>query len=119
MMNKLANDKIKLVITPELVAFAEMIQELRDYYNKPMNVSSWYRTPAFNKKVGGSSNSAHLDGRAVDLLVTDYHDLTVAWKVITARHGKVGGVNYYKNYMHFTDYEDKFGNRTFVVRDYR
>jgi len=119
MMNTMAQDKTKLVITPELVAFAEMVQELRDYHGKPLNVSSWYRTPTFNKKCGGSPNSAHLDGRAVDLLVTDYHDLTIAWNVITARHGKIGGVNYYKTYMHFTDYEDKFGNKTFVVRDKR
>ena len=39
-----------------------MMQELRDWYGKPLNVSSWYRTKSFNKSCNGSKNSAHLDG---------------------------------------------------------
>ena len=122
MTNKQAADTVKLVLTPEVATFAQMIQDLRDWYGKPLNVNSWYRTPAFNKRVGGSSTSAHLDGRAADLsgIPQDrYQDFTVAWQVICSMYGKVGGVNYYGTYMHFTDYEDKFGNTEFVVRDKR
>ena len=122
MMNKEASDDIKLVLTPEVVEFALMIQELRDWYGKPLNPSSWYRTKAFNKKIGGASNSAHLDGRAVDfsnIPKVKYSDFTIAWQVICHRHGKIGGVNYYSWGMHFTDYEDKFGNAKFTVRDKR
>ena len=32
------------------------------------SVSSWIRTPKHNKKVGGSSNSQHMLGLAVDLV---------------------------------------------------
>jgi len=122
MTNKQAKDEIKLGLTPEVVEFAQMMQELRDWYGKPLNVSSWYRTANFNREIGGSSNSAHLDGRACDINNIPqslFHDFTIAWQVICSIHCKVGGVNYYKWGMHFTDHEDKFGHKTFQVRDKR
>ena len=122
MTNKQAKDEIKLVLTPEVVEFAQMMQELRDWYGKPLNVSSWYRTETFNRSVGGSSNSAHLDGRACDIanIPKDrFDDFIIAWQVICSIHNKVGGVNLYSWGLHFTDYEDKFGNKTFQIRDKR
>lgn len=35
--------------------------------NKPIKVLSAYRTPAWNKKIGGVKNSQHILGRALDL----------------------------------------------------
>ena len=124
MMNKEADESTKLVLTPENTEFAQMMQELRDWYGKALNVSSWYRTKKFNarKDVNGAPNSAHLNGRAVDfnnIPKVKYSDFTIAWQVICHRHGKIGGVNYYSWGMHFTDYEDKFGNTKFTVRDKR
>lgn len=124
MMNKQATESTKLVLTPEVAEFAQMMQELRDWYGKPLEVSSWYRTKKFNarKDVGGSSNSAHLDGRACDINNIPqslYKDFTIAWQVICSTHGKIGGVGYYDWGIHFTDYEDKFGNTKFVVRENR
>lgn len=115
----MAEEKVKLILTPETVEFAEMIQKLRDYYGKPITVNSWFRTPAYNKKVGGSSNSLHLIGRACDLKVTNYTELTIAWKAICSMYKKVGGINYYDTYMHFDNNEDRYDYATFVVRDYR
>lgn len=122
MMNNESNDDIKLVITPEVVEHAQMMQELREWYGKPLNVSSWYRTSTFNKSVGGDTNSIHLDGRATDINNIPeslYHDFTIAWQVICSIHNKIGGVNYYDWGMHFDSYEDKFGYKTFQTREYR
>lgn len=119
MSNNQATEDIKLVLTPEVVEFAQMMQELRDFYGKPMKVNSWYRTPKFNASIGGDPKSIHLDGRAADIAVTDYHDLTVAWRTICQIHNKIGGVNYYKTFMHFDNFEDKFGHKEFQIRDYR
>jgi len=123
MTNKQAKDEIKLVLTPEVVEFAEMMQELRDWYGKPMTVSSWYRTKSFNASLKGSSPvSAHLDGRACDIanIPKDrFDDFIIAWQVICSIHNKVGGVNLYSWGLHFTDYEDKFGNKVFQIRDKR
>jgi hypothetical protein len=123
MANTLSGEDVELVLTPELIEHAQMMQELRDWYGKPLNVNSWYRTKKFNAKLDGSaSNSAHLEGLATDIGNIPknlYHDFTIAWQVICSIHGKVGGVNYYDTFMHFCSYEDKFGHKTFQVRDYR
>lgn len=37
--------------------------------NRPIMVSSGYRSPELNKAIGGSATSAHMDGRAVDFTV--------------------------------------------------
>lgn len=120
--NTTASENVKFNFTPEAKEHGDMMQELRDYYNTAMNVSSWYRTEAFNKKIGGASNSAHLDGRATDIVgipEARFRELTFVWKNICIRHGKIGGVGYYKWGMHFDSYSDKFGYKEFSIRDYR
>jgi len=34
-----------------------------------INVNSWYRSPAYNKKIGGATFSQHVEGRATDVTV--------------------------------------------------
>lgn len=122
MANNKANEDIKLVLTPEMIEHAIMMQRLRDWYGKALNVSSWYRTPSFNKSVGGDAKSVHLDGRATDIdniPESLYDEFTIAWRTICSIHGVIGGANYYEWGMHFDSHEDKFGHTEFVVRDYR
>ena len=101
---------------------AQMLQELRDWYGKSLEVSSWYRTKSFNESCGGSSDSAHLDGLATDINnipESKYGEFKTAWEVICKNHGKIGGCNYYNWGMHFCSDEGRFGNKKFTVRDYR
>jgi len=46
--------------------FLSQLQRLRDRYGAPINPSSVYRCPKYNKKIGGSKNSAHLLCQLVD-----------------------------------------------------
>lgn len=128
--NRMSGENIELQITPEFLYFVGMMQELRDwasdtypkYAKEGLLVSSCFRTKKYNASVGGSSNSAHLEGRAMDIKnisSAHYEAFTIAWRAICAVHGKTGGVNYYKWGMHFTDNEDKFGNKNFVIRNKR
>ncbi len=39
--------------------FLSKLDEARAKYNKPMKINSGYRTPEYNKKVGGVKNSSH------------------------------------------------------------
>ena len=120
--NKLAKEDVKLVLSPEMIEHAEMMQELRDWYGKPLNVSSWYRTRRFNAFVGGDHRSAHLDGLATDINNIPeglYGAFESAWRAICVVHCKVGGVNLYDWGMHFCSNEDRFGHREFQVRDMR
>ncbi len=56
-----------LVISDGLIKHANNMQKLRDWYKKPMKVNSWYRSVAYNKKVGGVAGSQHLKGMACDI----------------------------------------------------
>lgn len=120
--NNSANTLCKLVFTPELISFAALLQTLRDQYGKPLNVNSWYRTAEFNKRVGGSSNSLHLQGRAVDLAVSSYFEqdyLVKEWKKICSANNRIGGANLYPTFIHLDDFENFFGYDSFVVREKR
>ena len=50
-------------------SFMKKLGQLREDYGKPMIVSSGYRDISYNTAVGGSPNSAHTYGRAVDIVV--------------------------------------------------
>jgi len=45
----------------------KVFQPLRDYYGKPIAVTSGYRSEALNDLIGGSSSSQHCKGEALDL----------------------------------------------------
>jgi len=46
------------------------LQKIRDHYGKAVNINSGYRTPSYNKKVGGASNSYHMKGMAADIYIS-------------------------------------------------
>ena len=120
--NNSANTRCKLVFTPEIISFAALLQTLRTEYGKPLEVNSWYRTAEFNKRIGGSTNSIHLDGRAVDLAVADVatqEQLVKMWKKICFANKRIGGANVYPTFIHLDDYENKFGYTDFVYRNKR
>lgn len=119
--NNKAQEVIKINLTPKLIEFIQMVQELRDVYGKPINVNSCYRTESYNRSVGGDKNSAHLEGVALDFKAhpEDYVKLTEWWRAICSSHNKIGGINYYTNGVHITNDEARFGNKSFTVRDYR
>jgi hypothetical protein len=63
------------------IEFIKQLQILRNEYGKPMRITSAFRCPDYNKKVGGAANSCHLYGIAVDIGLTsavDRHSLIKA-----------------------------------------
>ena len=54
-------------------AALDKLQALRDRLGKPLIITSAYRSPAHNKKVGGAKNSRHMKGDAFDVRM-DNHD---------------------------------------------
>ena len=48
---------------------AKNLQALRDYLKAPITVTSGYRSPEHNKRIGGAKNSFHVKGMAADVKV--------------------------------------------------
>lgn len=54
-------------IKEHLEELMEFLDGLRKEWGSPIRVTSGYRCPQLNKKVGGSATSAHMIGYAVDM----------------------------------------------------
>ncbi len=64
-----------VLIDQQLVYYCEMI---RIHFGKPITVNSGYRTPAYNKRVGGAGGSYHMKGMAADIVVSGVSPQRVA-----------------------------------------
>lgn len=110
--------------TPESRLFMRMLEEFRVWFDKPMIITSGYRQPAYNAKIGGDSRSAHKMATAADWKIqhTDIQREHVRdkWRAITRKYNVVGAINFYTHGYHLEAYSDKcYGNRGFVTREYR
>jgi hypothetical protein len=56
----------------------EILQKIRDHFDKPVHITSAYRCPAWNKKVGGVTGSYHTYGQAADIKVEGIAPAAVA-----------------------------------------
>lgn len=114
--NPSAPESDKFIWTPQSALHASMLEELRIWYAKPMIVNSWYRTPQWNRKVGGISTSNHCLGTATDVAtgpVTDlqWQHFCDKWRQICEKHGVVGEILRYPTFIHFgsqISYSKKF-----------
>lgn len=54
----------------------EIFDKVREHFGVPIGVSSFYRGPALNKKIGGSKTSQHCFGEAIDIDADIYGKIT-------------------------------------------
>ena len=47
----------------------EYLQNIRNHFGKPVNISSGYRCPTHNKNIGGATGSKHSKGQAADIYI--------------------------------------------------
>lgn len=66
------NAKLALSYLTNLTNLANnILQPIRDYYNKPLIITSGFRCDELNKRIGGSLTSQHSYGEAADFTVVD------------------------------------------------
>lgn len=90
----------KVLIDTELV---DLLQKIRNHFNKSVKITSGFRTTTHNKKVGGTKNSYHLVGMASDIQVSGVHPILVA---MYSEKLNAGGIGVYSNFVH-VDTRDK------------
>ena len=93
--------------------FMSKLEKLRIKFNEPMIITSGYRHPAHNMAIGGARYSAHVQGRAVDVLVMGKPALRLVR--LALGYGRTGiGVAQrgaaVKRFIHLDDLEDSQEN---------
>ena len=48
----------------------EYLQKIRDHFGKSVTITSGYRCPNYNKRIGGATGSRHSKGQAADIVVS-------------------------------------------------
>lgn len=79
-------------------ALVQLLGYIRTYFGKPVTINSGYRTVAYNKKVGGVSNSQHVHGKAADIVVQDVPPRAVASYLETLF--PLHGIGLYTSFVH-------------------
>ena len=90
------DDSDPVFIDTDLV---EVLQKIRNHFKKPVIINSAYRTPTYNKKVGGAVYSQHLYGTAADIQVSGVESKYVADYAETLLKNK-GGIGRYPTFTH-------------------
>lgn len=76
-----------------------VLQAIRDHFGRPVVINSAYRTQAHNKKVGGSTKSQHLFGKAADIRVGGVTPMELA-RYAEYLLGDGGGIGLYGTFVH-------------------
>lgn len=64
----------------------DILTKIRKHYNQPVIINSGYRCEEHNKAVGGSANSQHFKGSAVDFIVKNTPTESV-WEYVLEKWG--------------------------------
>jgi len=117
--NPSASEATKLVVTDAFYIHAHLLNQMRDWAKRSFVVNSWYRTPSFNKSVGGIDTSNHVKGTASDIAYpsvtteAQFNEVAGAWRALCEANKTVGEAIWYKKskFIHFgsqIDYQKTF-----------
>lgn len=87
-------------------ALVQVLQSVRNHFNRAVHINSGFRTASHNKKVGGAAYSQHLYGRAADIRVEGVGAMEV-YGYICAILPNSGGVGLYSDFVHVDTRTDK------------
>lgn len=85
-------------ITENIIKLAKRLELVRSQFGgRSITVNSWYRDPSSNRRVGGSRDSRHLYGDAVDMTIAD---LSPKYVQSVLDPDWAGGLGYGKTFTH-------------------
>ena len=92
-----------LDVLQNIQVLAEQLQVIRDEIGKPISITSGYRSPNHNARIGGAKHSFHVRGMAADIQVAGMHPMDVKKVILKLMNeGKIlkGGLKAYKSWTH-------------------
>lgn len=91
-----------------------VLQPVRDKIQRPITITSGYRSPAYNRAVGGVWGSQHCWGRAADITTAGIPPTRLARIILDMYNADdiplLGGLGTYKTFVH-VDIRPKRNNR--------
>lgn len=81
------------------IELLRVLERLREHFAKPVVITSGCRCDAYNKKIGGSSNSQHTKGRAADIVVKGVESYVV-YAYLHERYPNKYGIGKYDGWCH-------------------
>lgn len=89
---------------PNILPALRALQELRARLGKPIILNSVYRSPAYNERIGGATNSEHMKFSAIDFHVATPDSGPADWKATLAAMRALGvfrgGLGAYETFVH-------------------
>lgn len=82
----------------------ENLQVLRDHLGLPITIISGYRSPEYNRKIGGARRSQHMTAKAADMIVKGMSPDEVKAEIVQLiKDGKMkkGGIGLYTTFTHY------------------
>tara|TARA_R100000734_G_C3301845_1_gene92431 strand:- start:544 stop:942 length:399 start_codon:yes stop_codon:yes gene_type:complete len=98
------NCSMPLDVYENVIKLAGQLQFLRDYTGRAITINSAYRSPEHNAKVGGSSTSQHLLGKAADITIDGLKPaevLVLIEDLIDMGLMLQGGLGLYDTFVHY------------------
>ena len=93
----------KILINSELV---QVLEDIREHFNAPVIITSGYRTPEYNAKIGGVKNSQHTKGTAADIRVKEVPASKVQ-QYLKRKYQDKYGIGSYRTFTHIDTREQK------------
>ena len=95
-------------VPPELLEnvrkLAKNLQVLREHLGRPVRIISGYRSPKYNRRIGGARRSQHMCAKAADIKVTGMTPVEVKAVIVDLiKQGKMatGGIGLYRTFTHY------------------
>lgn len=75
----------------------DKLERMREIMGAPLVINSAYRSPSYNKKIGGAKNSMHVQGRAFDISNKGHNPAKLHE---AALHAGFSGFGFYRTFLH-------------------
>lgn len=105
-LEEFACNNSEAVIISEKLCY--VLEAIRSHFGKPIIITSGYRTPEYNIKVGGAAKSQHMLGLAADIKIKGVKpsDIASYARILMPTYG---GIGIYSSFTHI-DVRDTLTN---------